>query len=166
MSKFFYPARRIGSCGEDGGEMWVGSARDAADVAWLEERGFALIVNCTRHLPFADVDGVDFMRVAVDDDPRYNDAMLAALPEATKAVARALENGRNVLVHCHAGMQRSATVAAASLYYMRAAPMGEIVARMTEIKPEVFPRVYDGKPTFAEALRKWVKMCRDRGNPF
>jgi protein-tyrosine phosphatase len=82
----------------------------------------------------------------------------------TREIARALENGVNVLVHCHAGMQRSATVAAAALYYMRVGPMSEIVTRMSEIKPEVFPRAHDGKPTFTDALRAWMNVCRNKGN--
>jgi rhodanese-related sulfurtransferase len=167
MEGYFYPAKKIGQFGDEGshcGELWVGSARDAADVPWLREHGFGLVVNCTRHLPFARIAGVKFVRVDVNDDPAYNEKMFEALPSATREIARALENEVNVLVHCHAGMQRSATVAAAALYYMRVAPMSEIVTRMSEIKPEVFPRAYDGKPTFTEALRAWMRVCRNRGN--
>lgn len=162
----FYPAKKIGSCGEDGGALWIGSARDAADVQWLLENDIGLVVNCTRHLPFARIPGAKFVRVAVNDDPSENDNMLAALPAATLEVARALENGKNVLVHCHAGMQRSATVAAASLYRMRISDMDSIVVSMMTIKPEIFPPSVGGKPTFLPAIKAWVRFCRDRGNPF
>jgi protein-tyrosine phosphatase len=171
MGDYFYPAKRIGktgvedASGEKGGELWIGSARDAADVQWLSERKIGLVVNCTRNLPFAKLCGVKFVRVAVDDHPSDNDAMFAALPEATLEIARALENGVNVLVHCHAGMQRSATVSAAALYRMRVGPMRDVIERMMKIKPEIFPRSYGGKPTFTEALRAWVSACRARGNP-
>jgi protein-tyrosine phosphatase len=36
--------------------------------------------------------------------------MVTLIPKATDAIRAALERGENVLVHCHAGAQRSATV--------------------------------------------------------
>lgn len=158
-----YPARRIGSL--DGAELWIGSARDAADDAWLEEHDIGLIVNCTRHLPFTELPDVKKIRVAVHDDPSENGNMLEALPRATLEIARALENGVNVLVHCHAGMQRSATVAAAALYRMGVGSMKDTVISIRRQKGETFPPGRpDGLPTFFDALREW-ELRRKKANP-
>jgi dual specificity MAP kinase phosphatase len=159
----FYLARRIGS--NDGAELWIGSAADASNDEWLREHDIRLVVNCTRDLPFTRLDGMGLVRVAVHDDPSENSEMLAALPAATLAIARALDNGENVLVHCRAGMQRSATVAAAALYRMGVGPMRDIVTGVRRQKGETFPPGRpDGLPTFVDALAAWEKMCK-RANP-
>lgn len=153
----FYPARPIGTF-HGGAQLWIGSAADAANDPWLAERGFGLVVNCTRHLPCTKLRGVDCVRVAVHDDPSENENMLAALPAATTAVAGALRCGRHVLVHCHAGMQRSATVVAATLYAMGVGDsMRGLMTRIRRLKGETFPPGNpDGSPTFQPALDAWA----------
>ena len=159
----FYPARRIGSL--DGAELWICSARDAADDAWLEEHEIGLMVNCTRHLPFTELPEVKKIRVAVHDDPSENAAMLEALPRATLEIARALENGVNVACGCHAGMQRSATVAAAALYRMGVGSMQDTMISIRRQKGEAFPPGRpDGLPTFIDALMEWGRRCK-KANP-
>ena len=155
----YYKARCIGSL--DGAELWIGSAADAADDGWLREHDVRLVVNCTRHLPFTKMKGVDLVRVAVHDDPSENANMFEALPGATLEVARALDNGRNVLVHCHAGMQRSATVAAAAHYRMGVGKLKDIMVSIRRNKGETFPPGNpDGSPTFLAALLAWEKRCK------
>ena len=159
----FYVARRIGSL--DGAELWIGSAADAANDAWLDAHDIGLVVNCTRHLDFTELPGVTKVRVAVHDDPSENAEMLAALPRATLEIARALENGVNTLVHCHAGQSRSATVAAAALYRMGVGSMHNTMISIRRNKGETFPPGRpDGLPTFVDALMEWERRCK-RANP-
>ena len=78
----------------------------------------ALVVNCTRHIPntFSNT-----MRIPVDDSPEYNNELFNILTTqgVLENIHYYLMNNGKVLVHCHAGMQRSCAVVACYLikYY-------------------------------------------------
>lgn len=154
MSPSFYPARKIGSSG--GAELWIGSAADAADAAFC--RRFGLVVNCTRNLP--ECPWAPCLRVPVDDDPDDNDVMERHLPGACRAIRACLRSHRHVLVHCHAGMSRSASVTAAALVSMGVGSLDAVVRRIKRVKPETFPIGPLGLPNFWPALLKFTGRCR------
>lgn len=153
----FYPARRIGSVG--GAELFIGSARDAADPNFCAR--FGLVVNCTRHLPCGR--SAPYIRVPIDDDRSENGRLLELLPAACKAVADTLASGASVAIHCHAGISRSASVAAAVLLYMGAGSLEDVVRNIRKRKPETFSvRGPDGTPQFWPALKEWERLLAER----
>jgi protein tyrosine phosphatase len=109
--------------------LWLGNYRAAKDVAFLKKNRIDIIVNCTPDIPFSDqvlkdddlqfVRGIHSVRIPVYDSLSETDFILMeqhfafVLPYLTQKYAE----GRNILVHCHAGKQRSAIVVAAFLYY-------------------------------------------------
>jgi protein-tyrosine phosphatase len=80
----------------------------------------ALIVNCTNEVPFP-ANCTNCIRIPVNDDPRECDHLLALLKEnaVLEKIHQALLDGKVVLIHCFAGIQRSAAVTACYLmkYY-------------------------------------------------
>ena len=152
--EYFYPARKVGHVGT--AELWIGSAADAASAPWLRQHRIGLVVNCTRHLP-ANAAGIRTVRVPVDDAPDECPAMLRYLPRAVRAIDAALSSGTNVLVHCHAGMSRSATVVAAYLTKRTCLPLRVVVSEIQGRKPETFPVVQGSRPNFWPALLQWQK---------
>lgn len=130
--------------------LFVGSAYDARDPAFLRQVG--LVVNCSKTIPFAGGhQRMQALRIAVDDNPADNHRMLHSLPLAVKTIDEALGNRQVVLVHCFAGMQRSATVAAAYLMFKLGIRPEEAMRTIKRVKPEAF----EPQPTFARALREW-----------
>ena len=115
--------------------LWLGSEAAARGAGFLRAAGIAAVVNCAVDSePLSEAEraaaGVDFFRwiKIVDlpgaDNRRGIDAGLAALDEAVAhatAVAAALPGGgaRGVLVHCIAGVSRSATIVIAHLVAAR-----------------------------------------------
>ena len=153
----FFPAKRIGSVGD--AELWIGSARDAADPRFCAR--FGLVVNCTKHLPCGD--SAPCIRVPIDDAHGENATLLRSLPATCRAIADALASGASVLVHCHAGVSRSASVAAAALVYMGAGNLEDVVRRVRARKPETFSvSGPDGKPQFWPALKEWERLVAER----
>lgn len=139
----FYPAREIVD------RVWVGSRQDAGDRAFFMQHRIGLVVNCSRDVPFkfANIQG---FRIPVHDDPSENENLLNNLPGAVAAIEHYLQSNpsRGVLVHCWAGMQRSAAVVCAMLMRRHGWTPDAAMAYMKTKKPEVFfPR-----PTFEAAL--------------
>jgi protein-tyrosine phosphatase len=110
----FYPAKQVSR------GLWVGSEGNARNARFLRDKNIGLIVNASRHIPMYFPHGpARTYRIPVDDDPRCNRTMLRHWPVVVAAIDDTLRSGKAVLVHCRAGMQRSAATAAAYLMWKR-----------------------------------------------
>lgn len=147
----FYQARRVAP------NVWVGSRADAADPTFMRRNDIRLIVNCTRDVPMFFERTIKSYRVPVDDSPDDADAMARYLPIAALMIDDAVRYGHNVLVHCYAGMNRSATVAAAYLMFSRDMSAAQAVAAIRRVKPECFQ-----PNNFASSLATWEAKLRAR----
>jgi protein-tyrosine phosphatase len=90
--------------------LYIGNCDDAAQQGGQ----FYLVVNCTPSLPFAARTGGECVRVAIDDHPLRNPEMYQVATESPvlEKMHSALTSYKPVLVHCHAGMQRSCAIVA------------------------------------------------------
>ncbi len=148
----YYPAKQIAK------NLWVGSEGDSSDGAFFARHRIALVVNATDGIPFRAPAGVSTYRIPVDDHPSENDTMLRHFPIVVVAMDEVLSSGQGVLVHCRAGMQRSAAVAAAYLMWKRGYTADKAMTFVNSKKHETFwPR-----PTFEVALRAWEAALRRR----
>jgi protein tyrosine/serine phosphatase len=93
--------------------LWLGNKFAAADEDWLKEHNVTVVFNCTKTLPFAESIHRMF-RVPVDDNLEAEEITNLAkwAAETQVKLVREYKAGRTILVHCHAGMQRSAAVVA------------------------------------------------------
>ena len=92
--------------------LWLGNGKASLDDKFLKENNIRVVFNCTKDLPFHS--GISRRyRVPVDDNLRAEEIRnmelwsFEAIYKLTKEHKQA-----NVLVHCYAGMQRSAAVVA------------------------------------------------------
>ena len=145
MSGRFYRARQIVP------GLWIGSAEDAADAAAARRRDIKLVVNCSRDIPA--VLSVPTYRIAIDDWSGESRTLLKHLPRILPVVDAVLEAGHGVLVHCFAGMQRSAAVVTAYIMWKRGLTAAEAMALVQRTKPETFTP----EPTFLKALQRWER---------
>ena len=117
--------------------FYIGNQRASTDVKFLSK--IDVIVNCTKHIKFTKLTGKKhiYIRIPVNDpgnsdhlsidDLSDNDdqvIMLKYMPIVIELIAHYRKQGKRVLVHCHAGMQRSCIIAAAYIicYGQWAAP--------------------------------------------
>ncbi|KAL1412864.1 tyrosine protein phosphatase yvh1 [Vanrija albida] len=164
---YFRQARDEGDDGEEGEEiehlqevadgLWVGDLVAAMDADGLRARGITNIVSLLRpRLDFAP----EFSTYPVEIDDVASSDMLQHLPSTSAWIREALlrrsgeavaersgdiapgvgeTSAGGVLVHCQAGMSRSATVAAAFLMRCEGLDPVEAVAIVREARPVVDP---------------------------
>ena len=92
--------------------LWLGSYLAAEDEAFLKGRGIKAVFNATKNLPFVESVPHKY-RIPVDDNLQPEEIRNMEL-WSTKFVPLIINEWHQgpVLVHCHAGMQRSAAAIA------------------------------------------------------
>lgn len=143
----FFPAKQIVK------DVWIGSEGDSASPEFFRKHGIRLLVNASANIPMRVPSGVRTYRVPLDDDPAANATMLLHFPVVVPLIDEAVKYGEGVLVHCRAGMQRSASVVAAYLMYKRRIGAAKAMELINAKKPETFWPA----PTFCKALYQWEK---------
>lgn len=141
----FFPAKQIIP------NLWIGSERDAMSASFFKKHTIRLVVNATANIPFGEHADAGRYRIPVDDHPDENEVMLRHLPIVVPLIDDVLRHGHGVLVHCRAGMQRSATVVAAYLMWKRGLTTDQALEFINKRKHETFWPV----ATFEKALRAW-----------
>ncbi len=98
--------------------LWLGNRGAALDPEFLRERKIQAVFNCTKEIPFVESTPLK-VRIPVDDNLQPAEIRNLELwsTQFVPKIKAALLKGP-VLVHCHAGMQRSAAVVAMLLINM------------------------------------------------
>lgn len=98
--------------------LWLGDHRAIIDPKFLKSRKITTIVNCTTSFEFPTSIRAKYqIRVPVIDDlsSRQQKILFKHMPETVKQIKKWLDQGEIILVHCHAGAQRSASIVAGFL---------------------------------------------------
>lgn len=99
--------------------LYLGDELAAEDIEFFKKNRIGAVLNCTTDVPnHFRRSNVEYMRIPVEDNLRENqiNKMTLYMPHACSFIYKNLNiEHKNVLIHCHAGMQRSAAVV---LYYL------------------------------------------------
>jgi hypothetical protein len=131
--------------------LWIGSEGDSQNPDFFRKHNIGFVVDCSKNIPFLGLNGVDEYRIPVDDHPSNNDVMFSHFPVVVRAIDSVLQRGQGVLVHCRAGMQRSATTVAAYMMYKYNLSADDAMKAIRNKKNETFWPT----PTFEKALKKY-----------
>ena len=95
--------------------IFLGNEISALSNKFLIENDIKFIINCTRDVPLKFNKKIDYFRVPLDDSLKQKDIDLMThfIPLIVQILEKNVKNKINTLVHCHAGMQRSAIIVAA-----------------------------------------------------
>ena len=93
--------------------LWLGNKHASTDENFIRKNGINVVFNCTKDLPFSPLIPHQY-RVPVDDNlqPAEITNMANWAPEIMYKLMAEYKRGGVILVHCFAGMQRSAAVVA------------------------------------------------------
>ena len=100
--------------------LWLGNRYAALDPKWHAEKNIKAVFNCTKDIPFLPNVQRRY-RISVDDnlEPEEIRNMELWAYEIVYKMTREYETGQPMLVHCAAGMQRSAAAIALFLIATR-----------------------------------------------
>lgn len=93
--------------------LWLGNRNAALNGQWLAEKRIRCVFNCTKDIPFHPQIARRY-RVEVDDNLQPQEIRNLELwsYEIVYKITREYQSGEPILVHCAAGMQRSAACVA------------------------------------------------------
>jgi len=119
--------------------LWLGNRAASQNVQWLEQNNITTIFNATKDIPFAP-GMVSMYRVPVDDNLEEDEIRNMELWswEIVFKVLNEYNKGKKILVHCAAGMQRSAAIVAMVLIAKYRCNSDEAIAFIKARRPIAF----------------------------
>ena len=96
--------------------LWLGDKDISMNKQFFKDNDINIVINCSKDLPFINLD-IEKVRLKIHDNLENEEIinMYNNLNYITKYINDNLLLCRNILVHCYAGKQRSATIIAAYL---------------------------------------------------
>jgi hypothetical protein len=137
--------------------IWIGRWEVALDAKWLAEHKITTVFNCSKQIPFHESIPYQY-RIPVDDNlqPAEINNMEKWAPEIAVKIGREFHAGHKILIHCHAGMQRSTTACAFFLMALTRRPLIHVMHLIKSKRPIAF----EPAANFATALRAFEQQLR------
>lgn len=134
--------------------IWLGNKRASENTKWLKEEGIAVVFNATKDIPFCTMIKKQY-RIPVDDNlqPEEIRNMTLWSQEAVYKVIQEHNQGHNILIHCLAGMQRSAAIMAMFLIATRGYTAEQAITHVQGIRPIAFRP----QANFRESITEFYK---------
>lgn len=127
--------------------LWLGNAKASMNEDFIKQHNIQVVFNCTKNLPFSPIIPIKY-RIPVDDNLEEEEIRNMELWSGEIALKIMVEysQGKTILVHCMAGMQRSAASVAFMLiayHKMRALDAMRLIKEKRRIA--FFPRANFGR---------------------
>lgn len=138
--------------------IFLGNFQAAKDKDLFKTHKIRAVLNCSKEIPnyFSNHKDIEYMRIPVDDSLKQKDydLMFQYMPVIVEFIHKhAGIANHNILIHCHAGRQRSAISVAAFLVAKCGKTPREACKIVMEKRPEAF---HFGKSlNFDQALNKY-----------
>ncbi|KAG1843142.1 hypothetical protein DFJ58DRAFT_805018 [Suillus subalutaceus] len=116
--------------------VWIGDLQSALDVKGLKEKNIFSVLTAMRGK--VTIHAI-FNRYQVNIDDSANEDVLVHFLPSISFIQNELDKGRGVLVHCMAGISRSATIVAAYLMYSLKLDPESAVDMIRTVRPIVEP---------------------------
>lgn len=102
--------------------LWLGDIRSAKNKSFFDDNNIEIVINCTKDIPFFS-NYTTNIRISINDNLEEEeiDKFYLYIDKAVNLINKELLNFKNILVHCYAGKQRSASII--SCYLMKYANM-------------------------------------------
>ncbi|KAK3734460.1 hypothetical protein RRG08_029135 [Elysia crispata] len=138
--------------------LYLGSAKNSADLAQLRQYGITHILNVTANVPnmFENESEFKYLQIPISD--HWSQNLAAFFPQAIKFIDEARDKQEGVLVHCLAGISRSVTVTVAYLMNREKMSLNHAYDHVKRCKPNISPNF-----TFMGQLLEFEKCLNNNG---
>ncbi|XP_054574228.1 dual specificity protein phosphatase 9 [Eptesicus fuscus] len=146
--------------------LYLGCARDSANVESLAKLGIRYILNVTPNLPNLFEKNGDFHYKQIPISDHWSQNLSQFFPEAIAFIDEALGQNCGVLVHCLAGVSRSVTVTVAYLMQKLHLSLNDAYDLVKRKKSNISPNFnFMGQLLdFERSLRLEERRARGRGS--
>ena len=119
--------------------IWLGNRKAAENSKWLAQQNITVVFNATKDIPFSPIIKRQY-RIPVDDNLQPNEIRNMTLwsHEAVYKLLAEHNRGAKVLVHCLAGMQRSAAIVTMYLIATKGMTANQAITYIQGIRPIAF----------------------------
>ena len=140
--------------------LWLGNGKASMSEKFLIENKITTVFNCTKDLPFHSSIKRRY-RVPVDDNLRSEEIRNLELwsYEIVYKIKKEYNNKQNILIHCYAGMQRSAASVAMFLIATQRMSADDAITFLKSKRPIVFfpaPNFYDAIKGFQKSYESQI----------
>eukprot|EP00040_Diaphanoeca_grandis_P041763 m.263454 g.263454 ORF g.263454 m.263454 type:complete len:362 (+) comp50535_c0_seq1:310-1395(+) len=121
--------------------VFIGSRKDACNKELLNRLGINAIVNATKDCPhhFEDDNSFNYFRVPVKDT--WNQDLPSHFPDCFKFIDRMRSSGNKILIHCTAGISRSATLTIAYIMFSERQALSSAYTFVKSKRPAISPNL-------------------------
>jgi len=139
--------------------LWLGNKKASMDTEFLTKNNITVVFNCTKDLPF-HTGVLHRYRVPVDDNLEDVEIrhMYEWAPEIVFKLLHEYKAGNAILVHCFAGMQRSAAVIALFLMYVAGESSNKTMNFIRKKRPVAFFPAANFLPAIQEFEKALLKV--------
>jgi rhodanese-related sulfurtransferase len=136
--------------------LWLGNVRASVDEGFLHDRNIQVVFNCTKNLPFSYMVPIRY-RIPVDDNLQEEEIRNMALwsVEIAHKIMSEYNKGKTILVHCMAGMQRSAAAVAFFLIANNRMKMEDAMAYIRQRRPIAFTPGANFEDSIRYFMKEW-----------
>lgn len=129
--------------------IWLGNKRASENERWMKEKNITVVFNATKDIPFSTSIKKQY-RIPIDDNlqPEEIRNMTLWSHEAVYKIMMEHNKSQNILVHCAAGMQRSAALVGMYLIATRGMSWQQAIVYTQSIRPIAFRP----SPNFRDSL--------------
>tara|TARA_B100000131_G_C17956627_1_gene548685 strand:+ start:436 stop:879 length:444 start_codon:yes stop_codon:yes gene_type:complete len=134
--------------------LWLSDKNISLNKQFFKDNQIDIVINCSKDLQFIDLD-IEKVRLKIHDNLQDDEIinMYHNLDYITKYIYNNLLLCKNILVHCYAGKQRSATVIIAYLLRYSKLDLNKCIELLKYKKENVFtPSI-----NFIDALKLYNK---------
>jgi predicted protein tyrosine phosphatase len=119
--------------------LWLGNRIASVDEQFITRNNIQVVINCTKDLPFSPHISIQY-RIPLDDNLKEEEIHNMELwsRDIAYTIMKLYKAGRVILVHCMAGIQRSAASIALMLIAYRRMRGSEAIAFIKERRPIAF----------------------------
>jgi len=140
--------------------IWLGNVYASKDTFWQKQNKISAIINCTKDLPFSSTD-LSLYRIPVHDNLEREEIRNLELWsfEIVYKISNEVKKGNHILIHCAAGMQRSAACLAMYLIAITRCTTDEAITFIRNKRSIAFtPKAnfYDSIKGFETQLRNQI----------